>query len=261
MKAKATPGELRPERVHPNAVAKEYFAAVRRILDQAEQTQQEALFQAAQVTAVCLMNGGMLHVFGTGHSHILAEEIFFRAGGLVQIDAVLDPGLMLHLSALGSTALERLPGYAEIVLQRYDLRAGDILLVVSNSGRNSVPIEAAAYAKKQALTVIAMTSAGAYQGLASRHPSGKRLADLADVVIDTCVPEGDAALSLPGLPERIGPTSTIIGTALIQAYICETVQQMLAQGCKPKVLVSANVDGGQDHQALFAEFSGRIRHS
>jgi uncharacterized phosphosugar-binding protein len=244
----------------PNEASHEYFKTIHRILDIAEQTQGEAVRGAARLTAVSLGKGGMLHVFGTGHSHMLAEDIFFRAGGLVQVNAILDPGLMLHVSALGSTQLERLQGYAEIILKRYDLRTGDVLLIVSNSGRNAVPIEAALYGKEHGLTVIAMTSTAAYQELAPRHAGGKRLAELADVVIDTCVPEGDAAVSLPGLEEHIGPVSTIMGSALIQAFICETVAEMLRQHIQPKVIVSANVDGDQDHLALFAMYADRIRH-
>jgi uncharacterized phosphosugar-binding protein len=244
----------------PDEAIHVYFEAIHCILDLAERTQAQALREAARRTADCLGKGGILHVFGTGHSHMLAEDIFFRAGGLVQVNAILDPGLMLHVSALGSTRLERLPGYAEIILNRYDLRPGDVLLIVSNSGRNAVPIEAAQYAKERGLMVIAMTSDAAYQELAPRHAGGKRLAELADLVIDTCVPEGDAAIAIPGLADRIGPVSTIMGSALIQAFICETMSEMLSQGLQPEVIVSANVDGDQDHPALFAKYADRIRH-
>ncbi|MCX8063234.1 MAG: SIS domain-containing protein [Anaerolineales bacterium] len=242
------------------SIIAQYFARVHESLQQVEQSQSENLHKAAQLTAQRLMAGNILHVFGTGHSHILAEEVFFRAGGLVQVNAILDPALMLHLSASKSTDLERLQNYARIVLERYDLQQGDVLLVVSNSGRNAVPIEAALYGKEHGLYVIAMTSASAYAALPSRHPSGKKLADVADIVIDTCVPEGDASLSLPGLEQHFGPLSTILGSALIQAYICAIIETMLQHQVQPKVLISANVDSGQDHSALFQEYRQRIRH-
>ncbi|MCS7248971.1 MAG: SIS domain-containing protein [Anaerolineales bacterium] len=242
------------------SIIAQYFARVYESLQQAEQSQSENVYKAAQLTAQRLIAGNILHVFGTGHSHILAEEIFFRAGGLVQVNAILDPALMLHLSASKSTDLERLQNYARIVLERYDLQEGDVLLVVSNSGRNAVPIEAALYGKEHGLHVIAMTSAAAYAALPSRHPSGKKLADVADIVIDTCVPEGDASLSLPGLEQRFGPLSTILGATLIQALVCATIEEMLRHQVQPKVLISANVDSGQDHAALFQEYRRRIRH-
>jgi uncharacterized phosphosugar-binding protein len=237
-----------------------FFDAVRQTLDRVESTQAEPIRRAAHAIAHSLTQDGILHVFGTGHSHIMAEEIFFRAGGLVQINAILDPGLMLHLSALGSTQMERLEGYATQVLDRYSLRPGDVFLVASNSGRNAGPIEAALYARQKGLTVIALTSAEAYQAESVRHPGGKRLAEVADMVIDTCVPHGDAALCLPDLPERIAPLSTIVGAAVLQALVAETVQEMLNCGHRPKVIVSANVESSQDQAGLYHDYLDRIRH-
>ncbi len=240
--------------------AQPIFEAVYTTLRQLQETQSEALRRAAHLTAEAIINGGIIHIFGTGHSHILAEEVFFRAGGLIQINAILDPGLMLHVSALGSTALERLEGYANLVLDRYDLQPGDIMVVVSNSGRNAGPIDAALYSKRRGLPVIAITSARAYGDSVIRHSCGKHLSELADVVIDTCVPEGDASVTLPGLPERIGPLSTIVGATVMQAYMYEAIKEALARGHKPSVVVSANVDNGQDHQSLYYPYRGRIRH-
>jgi uncharacterized phosphosugar-binding protein len=134
------------------------------------------------------------------------------------------------------------------------------LVVVSNSGRNAVPIEAALYAHQRGLRVIAVTSMAAYQSVAVRHAGGRRLAELADIVIDTHVPEGDALLQLDGLPHALAAASTIVGATLMQAYIYETVKEMLARGSQPQVLVSANVDEVQDHQALVAGYGDRIRH-
>ncbi len=242
------------------SAAQPFFEAVYATLQRLQETQSAALRRAAHITADTIVGGGMIHVFGTGHSHILAEEVFFRAGGLVQINAILDPGLMLHVSALGSIALERLEGYANLVLDRYDLRPGDTMVIVSNSGRNAGPIDAALYAKRRGLPVIAITSAQAYRNAEVRHSCGKHLSELADVVIDTGVPEGDASVSLPGLSERIGPLSTIVGAAAIQAYLYEAVKEVLARGHKPSVVVSANVGSGHDHLSLYDAYKARIRH-
>jgi uncharacterized phosphosugar-binding protein len=240
--------------------AQSYFDVIRSILDEVETTQNSTLLKAARVTAESLIKGGIIHVFGTGHSHMLAEEAFFRAGGLAQVNAILDPSLMLHVSAFGSTYVERLEGYAPIVLQRYDLKPDDILVLVSNSGRNACSIDAAFYAKEHGLIVIALTSARAYQNVEVRHSSGMHLSKIADIVIDTCTPKGDAAISLEGLSEPVGGTSTVIGAALLQAYIIETVKEILARDCQPKIIISSNLDVRQDYFALIANFADRIRH-
>jgi uncharacterized phosphosugar-binding protein len=241
-------------------ISNEFFDSVHHILNQVEDTQMEAIHRAAVLTANSLIRDGMIHVFGTGHSHMMAEEIFFRAGGLVQVDAIFDPSLMLHLSALGSTQMERLEGYTRLVLQRYTLQAGDVMVVISNSGRNAGPIEAALYAREKGLPVIALTSASSYHGSQVRHSGGKHLCELADVVIDTCVPHGDATLTVDGIPERIGPASTIIGAAIMQAYITEIIAEMVRQGSRPKVVVSANIESSQDQVALYKEYQNRIKH-
>src|SRR5512141_763640 len=152
-----------------------YFDLLRNLLTEIESINAAAMEQAAEAVADCLQRGGLLHTFGTGHGHILAEELFYRAGGLVPVNANLDPVLMLHLSALGSTQLERLSGYADVVLSRYEVHTGDVILIASNSGRNSVPVEMAIAAKARGLTVIALTSLTHSKSQPSRHPGGKRL--------------------------------------------------------------------------------------
>lgn len=240
--------------IHP------FFEKIREILVDVEKTQTAAISEAAKVSADCISNEGLIHVFGTGHSHILAEEVFFRAGGLVQINAILDPGLMLHVSATGSTDLERMEGYAPFVLARYKFLPKDVLVVVSNSGRNAASIDAAIYAHQLGLKVICITSAEAYKKVPSRHSSGKRLADYADVVLDTRVPHGDAILSLEGLPNAFGPASTIIGATVIQTFLYETTKELLRRGQKPLVLVSANTEKEQDLQSMYQKYAPRIRH-
>jgi len=238
-----------------------YFEVVRGVLEAAEKRNAEALEAGAEALAQCLGQGGVLHTFGTGHGHMLAEELFYRAGCLVAVNAILDPALMLHVSALSSTHLERLPGYAGLVLERYRVKAGDVMMIASNSGRNSVPIEMALAAKERGLTVIALTSMAHSQSQSSRHPSGKRLFELADVVLDNCGVVGDAALAVDGLPGAIGATSTVVGAALLHALVHATVVKMLARGTPPEITVSANVDGGDAHNAaLFERYADRLRH-
>lgn len=243
-----------PDSQHP------FFDKIHAILREVEETQSEALLQAARISADSIANNGLIHVFGAGHSHILAEEVFFRAGGLIQVNAILDAGLMLHVSASGSTDLERLEGYAPIVLKRYRLQENDVMVIVSNSGRNAAGIDAAIYAHKLGLKVIGITSAEAYRHVSVRHSSGKRLVDYADVVLDTKVPHGDAILSEPGLSNPFGPASTIVGAAILHAYLYETTKELLRRGHQPKILVSSNMDLEQDIHSLYQPYIGRIRH-
>lgn len=240
--------------------AQPFFEEIRRIIDQLETTQDQALTEAAKLVADSLTSGGIIHVFGTGHSHMLAEELFFRAGGFVALNAILDSGLMLHESALGSTALERLEGYASVVLGRYEVSPKDVMIIASNSGRNPVPIEMAIEAKRRGLAVIALTSIAASQASLSRHSSGKRLYEVADVVLDNCGVKGDALVKVEGLDERICPSSTITGAILLQALVYETVIELLKRGEVPEILVSANVDEDSQHRQLFKRYRDRIRH-
>lgn len=232
-----------------------YFDTIRRLLDEAEQRNALSLEQAAAAVADCIGQEGVLHTFGTGHGHILAEELFYRAGGLVAINAILD------LSALSSTHVERLPGYAEIVLERYVVKPGDVMLIASNSGRNSVPIEMALLTQSRGLKVIALTSIAHSQSQSSRHPGGKRLFEIADIVLDNCGAIGDAAQEIEGLPGRIGATSTVIGAALLHTLVQQVVQKMLERGLPLPLTLSANVDGGDAHNVrLFEQYKDRLRH-
>jgi len=239
-----------------------YFNKIRELLAESEARNAYALEQAAEIVADSLQADGMLHTFGTGHGHMLAEEIFYRAGGLVTVNAILDPTLMLHVSALASTAAERLSGYAEVVLERYTVNSGDVLIIASNSGRNAVPIEMALAAQRRGLKVIALTSMKHSQSQPSRHASGQRLYEIADVVLDNCGEVGDAALSVARVAAKVGPTSTVIGAALLHALLYTVVEKLAARGFTPPVTISANIDhAAADEQAwLFAQYRHRIRH-
>src|SRR4051812_20355759 len=159
--------------------------------------------QAGEWLGEALVKNHFLYAFGTGHSHMLAEEIFYRAGGLARACPMLDDNLMLHKEAIEATYLERKEGYAAKFMDLYPVEAGDILIVASNSGRNAVPIEMAIEGKARGMRVIAVTSVAHAKKWGSRHPTGKTLANLGDITIDNCAVPGDACVRVEGLDQLL----------------------------------------------------------
>ena len=223
-------------------------------------TQRGAIEQAAAWLGEALANDRGLYAFGTGHSHMMAEEIFYRAGGLAHAVPLLDPKLMLHENASQSTEVERQEGYAGTLLKRYPVVAGDVLLIASNSGRNAVPIELALAARKLGMKTVAITNFAHARDWPSRHSSGKNLAAVADLAIDNCGVSGDAFVSLPGLPSRVGPTSTITGALIVNLIIVQGIESALARGVTPEIYVSSNSGGDAHNHILLEKYRSRIRH-
>jgi uncharacterized phosphosugar-binding protein len=190
--------------------------------------QEEEITKAASILSHSLSTKGWIYACGTGHSHLLAEET-------------------------GSTDEERKEGYAPILFQEYAITKNDALLISSNSGRNAVPIELANYAREQGAKVIVITNLAHSKSVSSRHASGLKLYQLGDVVLDNFGEIGDAALTLDGLDTPVGPTSTAIGTALLQAICVEATAQLLAQGITPEVFASSNSDQGASHNDALLE--------
>jgi uncharacterized phosphosugar-binding protein len=199
----------------------DYIHALQNILQQIATEQINAIRSAGCLIGTALANGGIVHTFGSGHSHMIAEEAFFRAGGLAPVNAILDERLLFLHGALESTEAERESGYAQTILSRENIHSNDVAIVISNSGRNAVPIEMAL----------------------ELHACGvKRLFELADVVIDNCVPIGDAVLSLPGTAHRLGAASTVAGAAIINAIMIEAALYVQRKGHSVPVLLSANLE-------------------
>jgi uncharacterized phosphosugar-binding protein len=231
--------------------ANRYFQTAIDTIEQVMESEKEALDQAAQWIANSMVDDGVLHIFGAGHSMLMGQELMFRAGGLSPVNAILD----INFSLMGpppsaGTALERMEGY--------EFRPGEVLVVVSQSGRNPVPIEAAMEGKKRGLKVIALTSMQQSSQATSRHSSGKRLFEVADLVLDTHVISGDACIEIaPGLP-RTSPLSTVVGAAIMQALVAEVAQRLYDAGVQPPVWVSANVPGGDERNVeLISRYGGR----
>ena len=238
-----------------------YYGKVVDNLSRVFTAQREAMEQAARAIADAVERGGMLHTFGTGHSHMIAEEAFYRAGGLVPVSPILDAGLLFGDGAVKSTFLERVEGYAGEVLSRYQLREGDVMLVASNSGRNAVPVEMALLAKEKGLTTVAITSVSHSSSVESRHSSGKKLMELVDIVIDNGGVPGDAVVDVPGLSEAVGATSTVVGCAILNSVIVMAVEILVARGNHPPVFVSSNLDGGDAaNKGWIGLYGSRIRN-
>lgn len=215
-----------------------YLAFCRTQLEKIEKGSAQDIDRAAHVIAQAIMEERNYYLFGSGHSALVAWEAFWRAGGLAPAMPIPDP--------LGGD-VERVSGVAAAYLMHYDLNPGDVIMVVSNSGMNHLPIEVALICKEREMKVIALTSLAHSQSVESRHPSGKRLYETADIVIDTFGTPGDAALDLPGSDFKVGPTSTVIGAAIIQAITARASEIMIAQGFKPPLVVSVNTTAGDAH--------------
>ena len=237
-----------------------YLHAVLEQIDQVRVTQRANLERAAAWLAEALAEDHWLYAFGSGHSHLLAEEIFYRAGGLARAVPMLDSKLMLHEDAIGSTYAERETGYAEKLLAQYPVAAGDVLVVASNSGRNAVPIELALAGRARGLRVIAVTNLRHSAVWPSRHASGKKLADAAELVIDNCGGPGDACVPLAGMPGLVGATSTITGALIINLVIVRAVELTVERGVAPEIYISSNSNGDAHNEVLLQKYKGRIRH-
>lgn len=221
-----------------------YLTAARALVARLGDVEWPNIQAAATLVADALERGGTVHAFGTGHSHMLAEELFYRAGGLVRVRPILFEGLMLHAGAELSTRLERLPGLAEALLDDHPLGPSDVLVVASNSGGNAVVSSLAQLAHRRGVPVIAVISRNHATSDSARSTAYPRLHEVSDIVIDNGGAVGDAAVEIEGLARPVGPTSTVVGAAALNAIVAEAVERLVARGIAPEVFTSSNVEGG-----------------
>jgi uncharacterized phosphosugar-binding protein len=224
--------------------------------------QQSKIDAAAEIIAHSLVNGGVIHVFGTGHSSLIAQEPFMRAGGLFPVNAILDERILLSGGSLNSTINEKEEGLAAKILAAHQVGPSDAGIVISNSGRNAAPVEMAIEMKRARIPVIAITSMNHSQQVTSALSNGKKLMDVADVVLDNFAPYGDALMKIPGSAAAMGAVSTVTGAALVNSIFILAAEKMLSMGYTPLVLPSGNMTGADymPIQAAMEKYAGRIKY-
>ncbi len=229
-----------------------YYQIVQEIQKRALEQEYSTLQRVAALMANVIRDEGRIFLFGTGHSHMLMEEAFFRAGGLAPAAPIFVTNLMLHEDPSLSGHLERMMGLAAPILDRHDPRPGELLLVISNSGVNALPVEMAVEGKRRDLTVVALCSR-AYAEVAPLSELGRRLTDVADEVIDNHGVPGDAAVEVDGFSWRVGSTSTVVGAFLWNCLLCETARLLCESGDELPVFASHNMEGAAQHNSAVLE--------
>lgn len=239
-----------------------YFQRIQEILQQVAQTQGEAITNTAAVLAKAIREHKCIYAFGCNHANLLAKELVYRTGGLVVINPVVAPGLDLDVRPVTmTTEMERMAGYGNVIVQAAGIGQGDVLIVHSVSGRNAASVDAALEAKKQGATVICLTNLAYSKSVQSRHPSGLHLYEAADVTLDNCGDIGDAVVDIPELGQKVAASSTVVGAAILNAVVVETIDQLVKQGVLPPVFISSNMEGGDAHNArVMAEYKDQIRY-
>ena len=238
---------------------KEYLRNIQQLLEKMETTQEQVIDQVAEVCAEAIFNGGLLYFFGTGHSHMICEEPFYRAGGLASIYPIFESDLMLHEGASKSSDYERIEGLGNVVVSHTPLGKGDVLFLISNSGRNCAIIDAALEAKKRGAITLAITSINHTTQVSSRHSGGRNLYQVCDYVLDNGGVVGDASVELEGLPQKIAPTSSVIDITMVNLVMVNTAERLLAKGMTPPVFTSANTDHGDSaNKSILETYKPRI---
>ncbi len=233
-----------------------------KVLERIRQTQSNAIRRAALLFADCIEKNGIIHAYGTGHSRALTMELAGRAGGLVPVNRIDLEDLALHaqwsLERVRKPDIERDLAAGQAILSCYRIEPQDVFIIASNSGVNAAIVEVAQQAKDHGHALVAVTSLEHTQRTESRHPSGKKLYEFADAVIDNCGPFGDALLEMPGGGKACS-ISSLSGVLIDQMLTAETIRNLISRGIEPPTFISANVPGGiEQGERLRQRYAGRI---
>jgi uncharacterized phosphosugar-binding protein len=223
-----------------------YFETAQNLQQKIIQDQRDLLSQIAREMALTISQEGRIFLFGTGHSHMMMEEGFYRAGGLACVVPIFCSALMLHENAVLSGTLERTPGLAKLLLAPYNPQPGEMIFIYSNSGVNQMPVEMALEARERGLKVVSVCSK-AYASAAKLSALGKRLYEVADFALDNGGMAGDALVAVEGTPWKVAPTSTLTNTLMWNCLLTETVFLLQQQAADLPLIASLNMPGAQEH--------------
>lgn len=245
----------------------DYFDQTIRLLERLRETQTPAIEAAAELCAERIAKGGLVFLFGAGHSRMMCEEMTPRQGGFVGFVALVELAVSNHASIVGTNGLrgplhlEKYEGYAEEILQGFKFGPHDAFIVISTSGIRPLIVEMAMGAKARGLPVIGIVSRPHCENSVPAHSSGKKLIDVCDIILDNQCPPGDCVLELDGMEWRTGPTSTVTGGMLINMLRVEVAERLLQRGVKPEVLPSHQFIGNTSADEQLDRFYEGYRKS
>mgnify|MGYP003949547663 FL=1 len=235
----------------------QYHKYTNKLFEKIIKKNETSIKKSIDLITECITNDKIIHTFGTGHSHMIGLELFIRAGGLANVNAMLDSTTMTAEGANRSAEIERIEGFSKIIWDQHKIEKGDIIIITSNSGRNSMPIEMAMIAKNFNIPIIAITSMEQTQKYPSRHSSGKKLFQIVDIIIDNCVPSGDGMFKISEI--KTGAASTISGIFIVNLIATEAMKIANKKGVKLPLYHSQNIDG-YSNEELYDIFKKRIKH-
>lgn len=241
-----------------------YISRINELIETISRCEKENMEKSVNALFDCIQNKKSIYTFGASHAGILSEELYYRAGGLMLFNPIFAREIMLDNEPITLTSkMERLVGYGrEIADSKVKFETGDVIIIHSVSGRNPVALEIAQYAKECGVLVIAVTNVSYSSTVKSRHPSGKRLFEIADIVLDNHGDVGDACVEINGLKQKVAPSSTVIASVMLNSIVAALTQKLVDSGMKnPPIFYSANIDGGdQLNQKLFEEYKDSIHY-
>ncbi|WP_182201517.1 sugar isomerase domain-containing protein [Paraliobacillus salinarum] len=241
----------------------QYFNEIREILEVVEKKEKKNIDKSIDIFTDAIENKRSLFAFGASHAGILTQELYYRAGGLINMNPIFGKELMLDTEPITHTSkMERLEGYGTTLAEKTPFEKDDVLILHSVSGRNPSTIELALAAKERGVITIGITNLEYSKSVTSRHFSGKNLYEIVDVVIDNHGHIGDAVCEVIGVEQRVSPSSTVVGATIVNTIVSEVVNRLVEKGIKyPPIFYSANLDGGDDlNQKLYEQYKDTIHY-